>query len=238
MKKQFLILSVLLASTVSQAADELSADFDSLGGNEVLLEKAQALNPDAQINVVQNRIVSRENRFEIAPEASAVFGGDAYNRTQNVAMNVHYHINPHWSVGLKYAYSFNQLTPEGKELTDKAEADIAENPANPNIQYPQVDYPKSQALAMVNWYPIYGKMSFYSLGVTHFDFYTTAGYGQVELKSGNTSTYVLGAGIGFWFSQHLTTRLEALYQTYEAQYRTGNKKMDMALGSVQIGWLL
>ncbi|MEI7973586.1 MAG: hypothetical protein WCH11_04380, partial [Bdellovibrio sp.] len=62
----------LFASLFSQA--DLLQDFDSLGGNKVLLEKAQALNPEQNVYVVQDRIVSRKNRFEIAPEFHSVLG--------------------------------------------------------------------------------------------------------------------------------------------------------------------
>ena len=58
------------------------------------------------------------------------------------------------------------------------------------------------------------------------------------LKSGSKSTYTGGGGIGFWISQHLTTRLEMRYQNYNSEYLGETKKMDVAVASVQMGWLL
>src|SRR5690606_21181314 len=113
-------------------------EVDSFGGNEALYMKAQALNPEVQNEVVQNRFTPRTNRFELAPEFSSVFGGDAYTRTNNAGLNAHYHINPKWSVGVKYNHSFNNLTPEGKAMVAKADAQAAANPGDPNFLYPQV----------------------------------------------------------------------------------------------------
>lgn len=231
--RAFLVLALFglsLASAPSLAQDLLK-DFDTLGGNDVLLDKARALNPDSSISVVQQRIVPRRNRFEFAPEFSSVLGGDSYNRTQNIGMNVHYHITPQWSVGLKYNYSFNTLRPEGENL-------INDTAATGKSIVPDIDYPKSQALALLNWYPIYGKMNLYDLGVTHFDVYTVVGGGMIELRSGNTGTFTAGGGVGLWWSQHLTTRAELRYQRYEASRYTGPVAMDTTVAGIQVGYLL
>ena len=220
----------LFLGSVSEAAD-LMKDFDSLGGNDVLLEKAQALNPEAQIRVVQDRVVTRRNRFEIAPEFSSVLGGDAYNKTSNLGLNVHFHITPQWSLGLKYSYAFNTLRPEGENL-------LTDVSVTGKGIIPDIDFPKQQAMALVNWYPIYGKMNLYDLGVVHFDIYALAGAGQVELKSGNATSYTGGAGIGLWVSQHVSTRLELRYEGYTAKRYTGDTRMNTTVAGIQIGYLL
>jgi outer membrane beta-barrel protein len=206
-------------------------DFDTLGGNDVLLDKAKALNPETRVRVVQDRIVSRRNRIELAPEYSNVLGGDPYNKTQNVGLNVHYHINPQWSVGAKYAYSFNELRPEGNSLIN-----------DPNVTsqalIADIDYPKSQMMALVNWYPFYGKLNIFDMGVAHFDVYAIAGYGSMELKSGNHPTYTGGGGVGFWISQHLTARAEVRYQEFKAMHYNGEVEMNTTVLGLQVGYLL
>lgn len=216
---------------VGQAKADLLQDFDSLGGNDVLLEKAQALNPEVRVRVVQDRIVQRRNRWEFSPEISSVFGGDAYNSTQNVGLNAHYHITPHWSVGAKYNYSFNQLRTEGEAL-------IAEAKAKDSATIPDIDFPKQQMMAVVNWYPVYGKMNIFDLGVAHFDLYALAGAGQIQLRSGSTGVYSFGGGIGFWISQHLSTRIEVSQQVYKAKRFNGEVGMNTSVAGVQIGYML
>lgn len=240
MKK--LLIAFLLVSNFSYAADEkkddLAADFDSLGGNKTLLDKAKALEPEVSVSIVQKRFVSRTNRIEIAPEFSGTFGGDTYARTKSAGINLHYHFNPRWSVGVKYNHSYNSLTPEGESLVNASIEDYKNNPNKPSVAYPDIDYPKSETMATLNWYPIYGKMNLLDKGVLHFDWYLLAGGGQVQMSSGNTSSYTGGTGIGMWFNDHFTSRLEMRYQNQKAKYIDGEKNLDLAIASVQMGWML
>jgi outer membrane beta-barrel protein len=222
-------------------AGEIMKDFDSLGGNDVLLERALALNPDIKTKVVQNRIVDLHKRFEFAPETSSVLGGDSYTSTWLAGVDVRYHLNPRWSFGMKYGHAFNEYTDEGKNLINNP-SPVKDSGGNiigysPNI--PAVDYIKQQGFLTVNWSPIYGKMNMFDLGVVHFDMYAIAGVGQVELNSGLTSSLTAGGGIGLWISKHLTSHFEVRYQSYEAQrYLDKKDPMDLTVGSIQIGYLL
>ncbi len=241
MKKWILMLS-LFASTAMAAgekpASSLDSEFDSLGGNKIFLDKAKALQPEENISIVQNRTVSLVRRLELAPEFSGTFGGEAYSKTKSVGMNAVYHFNSRWAIGAKYNWSFNTLTEEGQSLINAAKADQIENPESPRVPYPEFDYAKSEMMALVNWSPIYGKLNLLDKAVAHFDFYVLGGYGQVELASGPTSTYTAGGGFGFWLTQNFSTRLEMRYQNYKAKYFDTSKDMDLALASVQMGWLL
>lgn len=234
--KKLILLSALLVSSVSFA--QIQQEIDSFGGNEALYMKAKALNPEVSSEVVQSRFTNRVNKFEIAPEVAGVFGGDSYNKTNNAGVNLHYHINPSWSVGLKYNYSFNALTPEGKAMVDKASQAAETNPKDPQYLYPQVIYPKSEAIGMVNWYPIVGKLSFGKYGVAHFDTYLMAGMGTMELSNGSSPVSTVGMGMGFWISPKMTTRLEYRAQQYKAEYYNKSETMMTGVGSVQMGWML
>ena len=233
------ILSLFISlSAAAQESVEPEADFDSLGGNTILLERAKALEPEKNISVVQERTVDRRSRFEIAPEFAGTFGGDVYNRTKTMGLNVHYHFIPQFSVGLKYNYAFNTLTREGEAMVDQAYADFLADPENPASPFPEIDYMRDEALAMLNWYPFYGKLKLSSRQVLHFDVYALGGFGQARLLSGPTQTYTAGGGIGFWVNQNFTTRLEMRYQNYTAESLAGDRNLDLTIGSVQIGWLL
>lgn len=240
MKKWLFLL--IFAAQAAQAAGDGSAlsdaDFDSLGGNKIFLEKAKALQPEENMTIVQNRTVPLTHRVELAPEFSGTFGGDTYSRTKSFGLNALYHFNPRWAVGAKYNYSFNDLTSEGRSLVEQANADRLANPENPTVPFPSVDYPTSEALALVNWSPIYGKLNLMDKAIAHFDFYLVGGYGQVALSSGPTDTYTAGGGLGFWLTKHFSTRVEMRYQNYKAKYFESEKDMDLAIASVQMGWLL
>jgi outer membrane beta-barrel protein len=242
MKKQLLVLlmvgSSAFASAEKAADSSIEQDFQGLGGNKVLLEKAKALSPDQEISIVQDRIVPRRKRWEISPEFAGTFGGDTYSRAQSLGLNIHYHINPSWSLGVKYTYDTNKLTNEGDAMVNKAVADAANNPRNPTAPVPTLDYPKTETFALVNWYPIYGKMNLLGKGIAHFDIYAVAGLGQVTLNSGPTQSYTGGAGVGFWWTRHFSSRLEMRYQNYKAQYFDHETNLDLGVASVQMGWLL
>lgn len=222
----------------AESQDNLPAEFDSLGGNKTLLERAKALEPDVNVTVIQKRFVSRIHRIEIAPEFSGTFGGDTYTRTQSVGLNLHYHFNPRWSIGAKYNHSYNKLTSEGESMINASIEDYKKNPERPAVAYPQIDYPKDEYMATLNWYPIYGKLNLIDKGVLHFDMYFLAGGGQVTMSSGSTSSYTAGTGIGMWFNEHFTSRLEMRYQNQKAKYLDGEKSLDLAIASVQMGWML
>jgi outer membrane beta-barrel protein len=241
MKSLVVLVSLLLASLAQ--ADVLE-DFDTLGGNDVLLERAQRLNPDKTINVVQDRIVDRRMRSEIAIDTAAYVGGDAYTSTQSVGLLYQLHIIPQFSVGVRGAYHFNHLRDEGKFMIDKAtEAEAAASKKTKEELkslglIPEIDYPKYAVYAVGNFYPIYGKMNIFNAAVAQYDVYVLGGAGQVELKSGPTPAFTAGAGIGLWLSQHLTSRFEVRWETWKAKRLAGEEQMNMTVLGLDMGYLL
>lgn len=247
----FLAGIISLASLVAQAEtntkqnssstvnnEKLTSDFDSLGGNEILLDKAKSVNPEVRTQVVQNRIVDRTSRFELSGSYDNSFGGDTYVRTGTFGISGQYHINNNWSLGAKYGYSFNKLTAEGNDLADKAAADHLANPSTAKSPVPDIDYPKSNMMGFVNFYPLYGKMSWLGKGISHFDVYGQVGYGQIALDSGSTNAMSGGLGMAVWVNNHFSTRFEAIYTDYTAKYYNGPMKQGITSASVQLGWLM
>jgi outer membrane immunogenic protein len=218
------VLSLLQITTVR--ASEILKDFDSLGGNKDLAIKAKALEPELKMQIVQDRIVNRHKRWEITPTFANVMGGDAYVKTQTAGLGVFFHMTPRWSLSANYNYNFNQMSSEGQYVIDSFH------------RIANIDYAKTSYLGEIQWYPIYGKFNLLEAAIVHFDIYGLAGTGRVQLKEKSAPMYTAGAGIGFWLSQHLTTRLEFLYQTYNSERETGQKKMDLTLISLGMGYLL
>lgn len=225
-----MLILLIMGLFCSVASADIMQDFDSLGGNDQLLEKAQALRPETRIEVVQDRIVDRRNRLEISPEFTSVLGGDAYLETYTSGLNVQYHITPRWSIGANYGYANNYRTDELNDLIGFKDKN--------NQAVPEMDWMKQSYQATVNWYPMYGKFNLYDLGIVHFDVYAIGGIGEVELRSGKTSTWSTGGGIGLWWSQHLTTRLEMRYQTYTSKRFDGSTDMELTVASLAIGYML
>lgn len=220
-----MIAIILLCFSLTSYADILK-DFDSLGGNDVLMNRAKVLQPEKNVKVVQNRIVDRKLRSEFSAGYSNVIGGDAYLQTQMLSLDYHLHINPYWAVGVGYFSAFNKLSNEGRYLIDQ------------NQLVPDVDEPTSGYEVFGNFSPIYGKINMFNMGIVQFDVYGILSYGNIKLKSGETNTYTWGAGFGLWVSQYLTTRLEIRQRFYEAQRFGGASDIDTTTASLSFGYML
>lgn len=223
MKALFVLLTALF---VMPAKADIMKDFDSLGGNDVLINRAKMLQPEKDVKVVQNRIVDRRWRNEFSFGYSNVLGGDAYMQTQMLNLSYHLHITPRWSVGLNYFNAYNKLSSEATALIATDEL------------IPDLDQPESGYELVGNFAPIYGKLNVLDMGVAQFDMYLLTTYGQIALKSGDTSTYSVGAGIGLWISQHLTSRLEVRQRFYEARRFGGGVNIDTTVAGVSFGYML
>lgn len=233
---------VLALSNDSSKKPSLVSDLDGLGGNRPLMEKAKILSTDNKMRIVQKRLVERDLRFELGLNYGLVGGGDNYYNTQNIGGNLEFHINPRWSLGYRYYQSRNRLTQEGKRIFQEASQRRAINDLN--YRAPDMEYPFQTHLFAVSWYPIYGKLNLFDLGVTQFDLYVLAGAGGVELSNQWrdthrwTETYTLGAGFAYWWTQHISSRIEGRYQTYSDQVYTGSRRQDLIIGTLSLGVLL
>ncbi|MCB0421475.1 MAG: outer membrane beta-barrel domain-containing protein [Bdellovibrionales bacterium] len=221
---------------VEKAVSEsgLLKDFDTLGGNDILYQKAKALEPDKNIEIVQNRVVSRSLRHELLGEFASVLDGDSYVKARSAGVNYQFHLNPRWSFGLKYEYGFN-------ELTEAAERSIqmAIDTDNREGGVPDMDWLKEKSMATVSYYPIYGKVNFFNQGILHFDIYGMVGAGQAKLRRSESGIYMGGLGMGMWLSQHLSARVEFRYETYEVSRLNGDSfQKEIGVGSLQLGYML
>ena len=224
--KSWTVFFFILFLAPSSVLGGLMEDFDSLGGNDVLLKRARLLQPKKEIRVVQNRVVQRRLRSEISPHYSRVFGGDSYLETQFLGLDYRFHISPNWALGLSYSEFFNNLSSEGDFLIRQ------------EGRVPDLDYPKRSFEALFNYAPFYGKINFFNQAIVQFDVYGLASYGSLVLNSGPTTTYSLGVGLGLWISQHLTGRLEIRNRYYEAQREDGGVDKVTTVLTGSVGYML
>lgn len=215
----------------------LSNQFETLGDNKALVERAAQLDHEKKLRIVQNRLVDRNNRFEFGLNYGINGGGDSYLLTQNTGVLLEYHINPRWSIGYRYQSASNQLTQEGKATMDRVRSAQAEDPGNTDTN-PTVDYPLDSHLLTFSYYPIYGKINLFDQGVAHFDLYTILGGGQIKMKSGVSDLLTAGIGSGFWFTSSLSLRAEVRYLGYR-DFLTSEKRSQQGVqGMFAIGIIL
>ncbi len=246
MKKHFfnvLTASVIiaLAATSAFAAPksakkqrDVKTEIDSLGGNDALIERAKLLDTENQTRIVQKRTVDRYNRVEGSFGGGLVSGGDSYMNTQGMTGSLQYHFTPRFSLGVGYTKNYNSLTNEGRTVFDEAKR---RQDNGENFEVPDIDYPVQSTMAFVNVYPIYGKMNFFG-GISQFDIYLQAGYGKIELSSGSTDIYSAGGGVGVWWTNYFTTRIETKWQSYSDKVYTGSRKLDLVVIGASLGVML
>lgn len=236
MKGRHLILVIISLIGCLFTQILFAADWESLGSSQALLKKAKALDPENKVRVVQKRAVDRDLRLEISGHYGTLNGGDSYVKTQTGGAQVEFHITPRWSLGYRYDNYFNALTAEGDKIYREASNAIA---IGNQASLPEIDFPLSSHLATVSWYPIYGKLNLFDMAVTQFDLYVLAGAGTIVLDSGQRAALTsLGGGAGFWFTQHLMSRMEVRYQGYENPIYSSNPKVNNMVLHFSLGFLL
>lgn len=225
--KRLSLLVVSLFALNAFAAD-LTGQMDALGANKDLMKKAKAIDPENRVRVVQNRDVDRRLRLELGLSAALVEGGDPYTNTNTLGGNLDFHITPRWSIGARYVNYANSMSAEGKRVYDDAKD-------NTNFRVPSLDYAKNSWMAVGAWYPMYGKLNMFDVGITQFDIYFLGGAGQINLSSGTEPVYTAGGGVGFWLAQHMSLRLEARWQGYKDHPTFGAEVMDRNINETVLG---
>ena len=214
---------------------DFNKDVEGLGGNDALMDMAEKLNPESRSRIVQDRIVDRHNRLEVGINYGGVMGGTTYLETTNLGATLDFHFTPRWSIGARYYNYENKLTPEGQRAFDEARANYA---AGNRATIVDIDSPLNAKMAVINWYPVYGKINFFDKAIAQFDLYLLAGGGQIELESGTTGLATAGAGFGLWMTKHVSARAEIRYQAYKDQIVTGERNINSAVATVGLGWIL
>lgn len=244
MKLSILIPILVSLTTPLAFADSLMNDMDSLGGNKKLVQMARDIDPKNRVRIVQNRLVDRNWRLELGVNYGTHTGGNPYLETDSLGASADVHVNPYFSIGLRYYDHSSDLSPEGERRVTQAESLRAQGVPG---ALPKAALPLNSYMGVINVYPTYGKFNMLNLSVVHFDVYLMGGVGQIQMETfGNgaveeysTETYTGGAGVGVWWNNHVTSRFEARYQTYEEQrFSDDSKNMGATIFSASFGVLL
>jgi outer membrane immunogenic protein len=219
----------------------LQKDINSLGEDQAIVDRARALDPKNKVEVVQNRAVDRHWRVELGVDYGLVSGGDSYLSSQNFGGNLDLHINPHFSLGLRYNSYINSLTNEGQQVYTtaanrqvSAQAGTGGGPLTPSI-----DNPIASELAVLDWYPVYGKLNFFDTWIPHFDLYTLVGYGKTQTQIlGSSDTFTAGGGVGLWLTNWLAWRIEVRWETFQDQPFLDKRQVNSVIGQTSLGLLL
>ena len=233
------ITILILLQFVAVAEADILDKIQSLGGNDVLYEKARILTPEKNITIVHKRLINRSFKNELNFEANNIVGGDVFLQTILFGLNYQFHISPYWSVGIKGYIAFNDLSSEGNDFVNHA-INLRYNFNQLKPLVPDIDYMRYSSYLISNWYPIYGKLNLYDIGIGHYDIYILSGIGRVWLRRGGAIGFIAGGGFAFWISDNISTRIEVKYETYKAQRLSINSEQRLHLTSISlsVGYIL
>jgi outer membrane beta-barrel protein len=174
-----LLLAAMLASSVSTAAN-------IQGPRRSALEKLQ------EGDVVRNRLLLRDSRFEVVP-ALAFTLNDAYRRNALFGLGLNYNMSDTLALGGTVQFGVGFDTALKERLADERPDRVASGGFN--------DLKLSVALEFT-YTPIFGKLAFMGRKVLDYDAHFIVGAGAVSLDGGTEAdgmAPMLVAGVGLRF---------------------------------------
>lgn len=234
----FSLCTTLNAAWAAGSADSnLKKEFQTLGDNKAVIERVKKMDSQQKVRIVQNRLVNRNHRIELAANFGSLFGADTYVKTSNLGAQLQYHLTPNWSFGVEYLKAYNSLSAEGQRQYDAAYACQQQGPGCPQ-RFAGVDFPLETTMATISFYPIYGKLNIFDSAIAQFDVYTLIGYGQKKLNSGTTDSLAAGLGVGIWLNNHFTSRLELRYENYKDMLDIKSRQQNSVTAIASVGVLV
>lgn len=229
-------LNAVAASSGSASSNKYDRDMDSLGSNREIMKRARAYRGDNEIIAVQKRQVDRNGRIELGVNyGMSAIGGDTYVSTSMLSGQADYHFNPRWSVGARYSTYFNSLNSRGQQAMDTYQAQVA---AGKSATRPDLAWPKDSWLGVFNFYPMYGKLDILDHSVTQFDVFILAGAGQINMPTSSSTLLTAGGGVGVWWAQHFSTRLELRWQGYNDRVYGETRNQNEMIAAITLGIFL
>lgn len=199
-------------------------------------------------NVVQNRFILKEARFEFSPVAGAIPNNPMVKRLL-AGMNLSYHFSEQFAANAQFVYSPDLQEKDLKGLTNTL-VYIAHGSQDGQYAFQQpVDKMVLSGIFAAQWAPIYGKINLLGETILNFDLYGVVGLGMLSIQKGyarydatsesaipvklekadkeSKFPLALGTGINFFVNQSVAIKMDArslLYFDSKPDY--GNEASD------------
>ena len=186
-----------------------SSSTDASGAEKVnvdnIKEKYWARGDESEIGVVQNRLFTKERKFEIG-----AFGGfansDPFLSIKTVGFSLGYHFSETFGVTL-FAW---------KDLVNPSSAADSLSIKDPT-QIPNVinnDVPGGYYGVEAEGSLLYGKLSVIGKAIIHYDLYLLGGLGTMIDETGGNLTEHIGIGQRFYISRDISIRFDYRFMHY------------------------
>lgn len=174
-----------------------------------------------RVETVKNRTIQLAKRFEVGVTAGMALNQAYYNQ-MNFGGMVNYHITESHAINLVGIFHLDGLSPYGSDLKQGKGLSSGDT-FDPSLA------PHPQTMLLANWQftAYYGKISITKQAVMNLDLFGVLGIGYVGMKGTGSPALNLGFGQNFYFSNHLSLRLDLRMDIFQApdpttqQLRTG-----------------
>jgi outer membrane beta-barrel protein len=170
MKGKFLIhLLVLVGFSFNIYAQETAGEEK---GSQKVVKKAQKVKLEDRIKAVQGRLFLKKGRFEVTP--SFMLGlNDPFTQTMGGQIGLEYFIAESFGLNLNFGYGTDITSGNSTFVTPKTY--LEKN----DLALPEMGNLKYFFSGGATWSPIYGKVSFLSQAIVHFDTFINLNFGMV-----------------------------------------------------------
>ena len=234
MRARSFVLATLLGVLGALAPDQAQAG--AAPAQKALQEEKDGR---PEYNVVQNRFILKEGRFELTPMGGYVPNNPFVKRYTGAVLGA-YHMSETFAVEGMIMYSPDLGENDLKGLTHTLVQIADQGGSGVGFQQP-LDKMILGATFNARWAPVYGKINLIGEKVLNFDFYGTGGVGALAMNSyyarydedriaqglppaaltelGNHPQFAvnLGLGVDFFFSSAVAVKLDARNLLYVAK---------------------
>jgi outer membrane beta-barrel protein len=215
------MLLVLFAATQAQAGEPMllaATETDAEKVNvDTIKERYWARGESSELGVVQNRLYSKERKFELG-----TFGGvistDPFLSVKNTGATLGYHFSEYLAL---HAVGWKSFVGPSTALTT-FEQTIQ---ATTNFNAPRSFF-GLEGMASI----LYGKLSLVGKSIIYYDFHFTAGMGATWTESGTYATPNFGVGQQIYLSKAASLRVD--YRLMHYREKIIEKVITPKLGQV------
>lgn len=164
-------------------------------------ERYWAQGKDAEVSVVQNRIYSKRNKFELGISAGSL-NGDPFLSSYTLGASLGFHFSEYFSI---HGFGWKAFVSPSSAL-NTLQGDL-NTTANTNE-------PRSFFGGEIRGSLLYGKLSLSGLAILYFDAYLCGGAGSMSTESGNNLAGFIGIGQQIHLSQLFSLNLDYRFLRY------------------------
>jgi outer membrane beta-barrel protein len=209
-KKIFLIITAISLTAIQPtfAEDAKTAEKPAEGQTsndrvnvDSIKEKYWAQGEQKELTVVQNRMYTKDNKFELGAFGGLLFS-DPFLSIKTGGASFGYHINEYFAVHLFGWKHF--VNPSGALNTFEATRGATTN----------TNKPRAYGGAEVAGSILYGKLSLIGRKIMHYDFHLLGGAGVTMTETGNYATPHVGLGQQVYLTDAVSLRLDYRLMAY------------------------